>query len=425
MVLFPTCVPRHSTLNKSLVPASGAEASFSVPIPRSRDSAWTEVFVPAGVPVVRAAVVFINRELDRYAYDDRDWRAMCRRVGCALVRVGLPREDALAAEMQRVRNASLGGDSALFTALRLSGDRTAHPELQLASVVLFGFSAAGNFGPTFAALHPDRTIGFIRYHSNLRRLRVDTSALASVPSLTITGARDEIAGSEDSRTLWQVLRGRGAPAAYVNHVGQPHLSIDGLVAAGGAMRDWTEALILRRTSATSPLLPLPKDGWIIDDSTGKVRAANRDHPTGPSISWVPDARTAFALRQLKGMCAQVPLREAIDLLGVGTKLDYEDASDCHFIQQEPRHELWLSARSHDNDSTAVAELSRGQRPMPLASLGDAAILLVDQKTSCTTIGAARSAWTFYVTACGDGFGVVGDSTRLKPIARQVLGESRD
>jgi hypothetical protein len=425
MVLFSACVRRYSPPSKSLASASGAEASFSLPIPRSRDSAWAEVFVPAGVPVVRAAVVFINRELDRYAYDDRDWRAMCRRIGCALVRVGLPRDDAAGAELQRVRNASLGGDSAVLTALQLSGDRTAHPELQRASVVLFGFSAAGNFGPTFAALHPDRTIGFIRYHSNLRGLRVDTSALASVPSLTITGARDETAGSEDSRTLWRVLRGRGAPVAYVNHVAQSHLSIDGLVEAGGAMRNWTEALILRRTSAAASLLSLPNDGWIIDDSTGEVRAANRDDARAPSVSWVPDAQTAFALRQLKGMCAQVPLRAAIDLLGAGTKLESEDASVCHFVQQDPRHELWVSASSHDSDSAAVAWLRQAQSAIPLARLGDAAILMVEPKNRCTTIGAARSTWTFYVSACGDGFAVVSDSTRLKPIARQVLGESRN
>jgi hypothetical protein len=346
---------------------------------------------------------------------------MCRRAACALVRVGLPREDAATAELQRVRNAALGGDSAVFAALRLGGERTAHAELGHVPMVVFGFSAAGNFGLTFAPLHPDRTVGFIRYHSNLRGLRVDTSSLAAVPSLTITGARDETAGSEDSRALWRVLRARGAPSAYVNHIGQSHSSIDGLVDAGEAMRDWTEALILRRTSEPSRLLPLATDGWLVDDSTGEVRAARGEDARTPSMSWVPNARTAFALRQLKGMCAQVPLRAAVDMLGLETKLEWEDTSVCHYVLDDPRRELWVSASSHGSDSAAAASL-QAQSAIPLASLGDAATLMVDAKGKCSTISASRSTWTFSVSACGHGFAVVADSARLRPLARQVLGE---
>lgn len=407
----------------STATAPGREASIPLPIPRSRDTAWAEIFVPSRVRVARAAVVFINRELDRYAFDDRDWRTMCGRADCALVRVGLPREDAIAVELQRVRNAALGGDSAVFMALRLGGERTGHPELRDANIVLFGFSAAGSFGPTFAARHPDRTIGFVRYHSSLRGLPVDTATLASIPSLTISGERDETAISEDSRTLWRVLRARGAPSAYVNHIGQPHLSIDGLVDAGGAIRSWTEALIRRRATAP-PLLARTSDGWVVDDSTGDVYPVHGDIPRTPSASWVPDAPTAFALRRLKGMCAQVSLMDAIGVLGPGTKLESEDTSVCHFSQGAKRRDLWVSAYSHDSDSAAVASLRQAPGAVPIAALGDAAILWLDAKGKCSTIGGARSLWTFMLSACGEGFGVPSDSIRLRALAQQVLGEPR-
>lgn len=419
------CTPRARSGPGAEYSAVASEATVSFPFPRSGDTAWAEVYVPPRVTRVRAAVVFIDRNLDRYAYDDRDWRTMCGRASCALVRVGFPTNDGAAPELQRVRNAVLGGDSAVLTALRLGGERTGHTELQRANVVLFGVSAAGNFGATFAALHPDRTIGFIRYHSHLRGLRVDTAALASIPALTLTGARDERAGIEDSRALWSVVRARGAPWAYVNHIGQPHVSIDGLVEAGSVMRDWTEAVILRRLSTTASLISLGgADGWVVDDSTGEVGPTRALAGRTSLSSWVPDARTAFGLRQLQGMCAQVPLSAAISLLGSGTRLADEDASVCHFVHQDPQRDLWVSASSHASDSAAVAWLRQAQRATSLAGLGDAANLMLQAKTRCSTIGAARSTWTFYVSACGDGFGVPSDSARLRPISRQVLGELR-
>ena len=139
-------------------------------------------------------------------------------------------------------------------------------------MVFFGLSASGNFGLTFAALHPNRTIGFVRHHSHLRGLRVDTAALVPIPSLTIVGAKDAPDIAQDSRALWQALRARGAPAAYVSHVGQPHVSIDGLVEAGRTMRPWIEAIIHERTSRESSALSAVQigRGWFMQDSTAAV-----------------------------------------------------------------------------------------------------------------------------------------------------------
>jgi len=402
------------------------EESIAFPFPRSNDTAWAEIYVPARVDVVRAAVVFIERDgFDRYAFDDRDWRAMCARAACALVRVGFPTRDDAPPQRQQKRNAALGGDSVVFTALRLGGERTAHPELQRVNVVIFGLSAAGNFGPTFAALHPGRTIGIIRYHSHLRGLVVDTSTLASVPALTIVGARDDATIAQDSRNLWSALRARNAPWAYVSHFAQPHVSIDGLVEAGLTMREWTEALILRRTHAPPPLSPLAGSGWFVDDSTGQVWEGRGLDGQRSSASWAPNARTAFALRQLKGMCAPLSLTEATDLLGSGTKLEDEDTRVCHFVRENPHRDLWLSGFPHASDSAAIAWLHQAQRAIPLAALGDAANLMTQSNSHCGTVGAVRSSWTFYVSACGDGFGVTPDSARLRPLMARLLGLRSD
>jgi hypothetical protein len=382
-----------------------------------------EVFVPASVRRVRAVAVFIDREYDRYMYDDRDWRTMCSQAACALLRLGLPNNDSAPPDSQRVRNAAIGGDSAVFTALRLAAARTGHPELQQVGLVFFGLSASGNFGLTFASLHPERTIAVVRYHSHLRGLRVDTTMLARIPSLTITGAEDAPDIAQDSRALWQVLRARNAPAVYVRHVGQPHVSIDGLVEAGKAMRPWIATIIDRRTSSESSALQPVRlaRGWFMHDSTATV-TQSLSSDTQRQTSWLPDIETAFAVRQLKGMCAAVDLRAATELLGPGTHLEAEDMSVCHYTVAEPRRDVWLSASSHGSDSAAVAWLAQARRATPVGGVGTVAHLLVEPRSNCSTLGAVRSVWTFYVSACGAGFGLAADSLRLRSLAKQLIGE---
>jgi hypothetical protein len=383
-----------------------------------------EVFVPAGTRTVRAAVVFINRDFDRYMYDDRDWRQMCARQSCALLRLGLPNRDAAPPDSQLVRNAALGGDAALFDALRIAGERTGHPELNGVGIVFFGLSASGNFGLTFAGRHLDRTIGLIRYHSHLQGIGVDTAALARIPSLTIVGANDAPGIARDSRALWRALRLRAAPAAYVSHVGQPHVSIDGLVEAGMAMRSWTEAVIDQRTS---PGWPMPRPvqtatGWLVEDSTFAVTPSAGPIAPTREASWLPNVVTAFAVRELAGMCAAVDLHNATALLGPGTRLESQDINACHYALDDPHRDLWLSGGATSSDSAAVAWLARAQRATPLAGLGAAANFFINSRTNCSTLGVAKSARTFYVSACGAGFGLAADSVRLRPFAKKLIGE---
>ena len=46
---------------------------------------------------------------------------------------------------------------------------------------------------------------------------------------------------------------------------------------------------------------------------------------------------------------------------------------------------------------------------------------VDSARKCSTVGTGRSLWTFYLSLCGPGFGVPGDSVRLRPLALRVMG----
>jgi hypothetical protein len=89
--------------------------------------------------------------------------------------------------------------------------KTRHPEPNDAALALSGWSAPGNFATT-AALHPERTVAFIRYHSHLREAPLDVNALKQIPALFIAGGKEEVAGTDDAEALWK--RGRSVDAPW-------------------------------------------------------------------------------------------------------------------------------------------------------------------------------------------------------------------
>jgi len=253
-------------------------------------------------------------------------------------------------------------------------------------------------------------------------MRVDTATLARVPSLNISGEREPNESIEDTRLLWAALRGRGGAAAFSVHAGQPHKSLDGVVDAGPAMRKWAEAMIRRRAGSAGRLSPFEfADGWLVSEPVGEAAAVRDFHGDVRSASWLPDAPTAFAFRQLSGMCAPVGQPRAAALLGDGTKLEAEDTEVCHFVLDQPKRDLWLSVYTTATDSAAVAWLKNSARAVPLSGIGSFANFLAQPKQHCSTVGGARSVVAFFVSACGDGFGVAPDSSRLVPMLRRLMG----
>lgn len=427
--LLVSCTPavRTDTAEQGRAPA---EATMRFVLPGLQDTAWAEVYVPTGVRNVRAVVAFVDRGLDQYAYDDRSWRAMCARAQCALLRLGLPRQGATPPAVQVVRNASLGGGAALLHALELAAAQIGHPEVRDANVLIFGFSAAGNFGPTFAMWRPDRIIGFIRYHSSLRGIPLDTAALARVPALTIVGERDDVAGSEDSRALWEVLRSRGAPWAYVSHLDQPHFSVDGLIGAGVLMREWTEAILASRIPAHSTTLPQElvlislSDGWLVDDFTKGVATVGLPRVPRSRISWVPSQAAAQELRLLAGICKTVPLGTVTELFGADVRVAIDEVSACRYTAGSGTRDLWLSttllqsARAAGDQLEASRLAANGQA---LSGLGGASFFIADRTRKCSTIWVSLLRRTYSASLCGDAFGYASDSTSLRQVARHMLG----
>jgi hypothetical protein len=163
--------------------------------------------------------------------------------------------------------------------------------------------------------------------------------------------------------------------------------------------------------------------WLVDDPT-KVSAAVGS-PGVPRLtsSWVSNATVAQELRVLAGMCATVSLDLAREILGPDARATVDEVSTCRYSNGSATRDLWISNSRFASAGVAREMLGRARRDggRSLNGLGDDAYFLVEPERKCSTVGSARLNRTFYVSLCGDGFGIDADSAQLRSLSRRVLG----
>jgi dienelactone hydrolase len=269
---------------------TGTELSASAQDARRAVDVEATLLLPRRAGPVRGIIAVLGWGVGRWVYDDPAWRQLADELQCGLLRVvvsnnGGPADPlTLPVAGQSVRNASLGGAEALLRILDEFARQSGRPELQGANLLLWGHSAAGSFGTTFAALHPTRTIAFVRYHSHSRGLPVDLAATARVPALIFAGEKDTTAGIEDSEALWASGRAVHAPWTFAVEPGATHGSFEALKKANALAIPWMRAVIQQR---------LANDGnglRTVDDTSGR-RAES---------SWLPDEASARGWRLVTG-----------------------------------------------------------------------------------------------------------------------------
>lgn len=266
------------------------------------------LLLPSTAKPVKAIITILQWGVGTWVYEDPAWRSLANDLGAGLLRLAVRNhggpEDPLElpATQQAVRNASLGGGEAVLNLLEQLARQTGRPELREAKLLFWGHSAAGSFGTSFAALHPSRTIAFVRYHSHSRNMPVDVPTLATIPGLIFAGEKDTTAGVEDSEVLWRSGRRLNAPWTFALEPGATHGSRDALTAANQLALPWVRTVFERRMSdRAADLRP-------VDDSTGWLAAVTGDETSlarsfrGPKAdaAWLPDEATVNGWRRVTG-----------------------------------------------------------------------------------------------------------------------------
>ena len=153
------------------------------------------------------------------------------------------------------RNAAAGGAEALTVLLKMLAAESKHPELADAPLLFWGWSAAAGFGPSFARLHPERTVGFIRYHSHLRGIPVHMDTAKDIPALLFVGAEDSPELERDATALFRKARSLDAPWAFVRQPRVPHVIRDeDIRSANRLVIPWIAAVVAERVNGAGPRL---------------------------------------------------------------------------------------------------------------------------------------------------------------------------
>lgn len=260
------------------------------------------LFLPKSTTRVRAVIVVTNYGNSWRLYESVAWRRAAESTDSALLlaRVSFVSAIPLNPEREIWRDVSAGGGDGLLTVLRQLATDSRHPELRDVPLAFWGWSAAAGFGPTFAKLHPQRTLAFVRYHTHQRAIPVDVNITKSIPALLLAGGKDTNAGVEDAERLSNAGRALGAPWTFVIEPNVPHGIIDGNIGiefftnSNQLMIPWLTAVVRQRVPQAGMAMRTISDGvgWIGDNRTGEVWPSTGFSGSRVDKTWLPDEPSA-------------------------------------------------------------------------------------------------------------------------------------
>lgn len=288
----------------------GDEFVAAVNLADKNAKATGTLFMASSVRRVRAVIVLTERGprtpmTAQSRFGDMNWRKMSERCACALLHFRLDTirpvpELTLAYDV--LRNAGIGGGDALVGLMERLSKETAHPELSSAPFVFWGWSAASNFGPSFAQLHPARTLAFIAYHGALPNVDSYMSVLKRIPALLLNGARDTTSGTTAAERRWAAARADDAPWTFAIEPDAEHADEKALMASQTLILPWIVAVVEKRAgkdAATLRDIDL-STGWRVDHQTGAMQLYSRSQDIQPLSSWLPDEESARAWQMVSG-----------------------------------------------------------------------------------------------------------------------------
>jgi len=207
-----------------------------------------EMTVTAPSHRINGVWVIFERSLGTLQYyRDVDVRAFARRHNLALL---FPFHCKSKSETGGDINVdpSQGLGRTLFAALAQLAERSGHPELASANLILLGFSGTGSLVARMTAYAPDRVIPTIATHpGHFEPLGMDTVALsrqaAAIPQLILVGSADAVSGTQRPYEYFRRYFDEGAPWTFVVQNRVPHCCI---MNAKALILEWLDAVVVRR-----------------------------------------------------------------------------------------------------------------------------------------------------------------------------------
>ncbi len=274
------------------LPGSALSIDQTLPPGENYDKAEFRLWLPPEVLTVRAALILVpgSNGDGRPMAEDETWRTFATRHGLALVGVRLTDKAHDQSFIEHYVNVSRGSGQALLTALDRFAERSNHPELATAPLLLWGMSAGGEFNYEFVAWKPERVLAFVVNKGGIYYTALASQAARNVPGILFIGGKDLDSRVHIITGLFDLNRRAGALWALAEESAVAHVvgrSID------VARILYEDVLSLRLDGGN--LKPLnAKSGFIADLKTKTFRPAE-GAPTGTEATgWLPTERVARA-----------------------------------------------------------------------------------------------------------------------------------
>jgi dienelactone hydrolase len=167
----------------------------------------------------------------------------------------------------------------LFAALAQLAERSGHPELTSAKLILLGFSGTGSLVARLTEYAPDRVIASIPTHAgHFDPLGMDTVTLSqratAIPQLILVGSADAVSGTQRPYDYFRRHFDRGAPWTFVVQNQVPHCCI---MNAKALTLEWLDAVVVRRLTRSTGrygfILIEPTDARGCPGQTAPVRTS--------------------------------------------------------------------------------------------------------------------------------------------------------
>jgi hypothetical protein len=246
------------------------------------------LFIPQQVARIRAVIVAPAWGIGADFYADESVKRLAAATGTALLRATMSHIQTTGMGIVS-QNAALGGAEALLLLLRRLGQESGRAELGDIPVIFWGHSSAGPFGTSFAGLHPERTVAFVRYHSG-PFVGADLTRVASIPGLFFVGGKDQQLCPDGTREcaqrLWATGRAAGAPWTFALEPEAVHGNVADAVRANRLLEPWLNAVLDRRVPpAGGPLRPVTAEAgtanWLPDEASARAWQAVTQETIAP------------------------------------------------------------------------------------------------------------------------------------------------
>lgn len=290
---------------------AGAELAAAVNLVQKGVKVEGTIFLPASLAHIHSVMVLINsgdswNGAAATLFPDPTFRALASTLESSLLLLRVT-NISQGARMGFVANAGAGSADGLLLLLDRFAVESGHQELTSAPLLLWDHSAAGNFAASFAALHPDRTLALVRYHSGGGGLPgADMSGLSKLPALVFEAGKDQIltrADREAGRTVWDYARAAGAPWTFVLEPDATHQDPADIKKANQVLFPWITATVRRRVSADGGSLRIvsERSAFLGNNSTGDFALYDAFTGSKERASWLPDEAAARGWQAATGL----------------------------------------------------------------------------------------------------------------------------